>query len=187
MERTVIESCDERLGLAVLMLGVRGAAALRAGHAVRATSRLMEVPHQYGGYACLQEVITGVVCPLAWAPAHRDLRPLLGGLEAISEHGAGGGALDRRLLAFGFTSGETLPPEAVSEVFADYLPIPAFTEAWEALAERLPVEPGVFDGWPVWEEAGPRTFDDELRDQLVAAAALSASPLGLYLLWSNSD
>ena len=69
----------------------------------------------------------------------------------------------------------------------DYLPIPPFTQAWEAFAEAVPVEPRVLSRWPTWSLEGPGRLDDELLDQLVAATAISRQPLGLYLLWYNSD
>ncbi len=190
MERILIDSFDERLGLAFLMIGVRGRirSASQAFDEVEATSRLITVDHQYGGYSCSHEVVTGVVFRVEDAPARRDVKPLLGGLGTIAENRAPPEyPIDRRLGAFGYTSGEELPASAVSEVFMDYLPTPPFTHAWEAFAELVPVEPRVLRHWPTWSPEGRGRMDDELIDQLVAATAISGKPLGLYLLWSNSD
>ncbi|MDX2015144.1 MAG: hypothetical protein SFW67_33435 [Myxococcaceae bacterium] len=182
MERFVIDSSDESLGLAFFVLGIRGPVAASA------TFRLIQVEHQYGGYACAHEDVTGVIFRLHEARSRKDLRPLLGGIGAISEQGAPPDyPVDHRLEAFGYTSGEPLEPRAVSDVFMDYLPIPAFSRAWEAFAERVPVEPSVMGGWTAWEPDGLCAMNDELLDQLVAAAAISRQPLGLYLLWANSD
>jgi hypothetical protein len=190
MRRIVIDSWDSRLGLAFFMLGVRGRVTARPDgrDQVSATHRLVTVQHQYGGYACAHEDVTGVIFRLHEAPALQDPARLFGGLAAISEYGAQvDGAVDRRLEAFGYTFGEPLRAQAVSDVFRDYLPIPPFSRAWEAFAETVPVDPRVVEGWTPWAPGGACVVDAELLDQLVAATALSQKPLGLYLLWSNSD
>lgn len=190
MERIIIDSWDERLGLVFLMLSVRGRvrSSVHGVDHVEATSRLITIEHQYGGYSCSHEDVTGVVFRVEDAPARRDLRPLLGGIGSISEASAPPEyPVDRRLQAFGYTSGEELPAKAVSEVFMDYLPIPAFTRAWEAFAEVVPIDSRVLSKWVTWSPDGPGRLDDELLDQLVAAAAISRQPLGLSLLWYNSD
>lgn len=190
MNRIIIDSWDERLGLAFLVLGVRGRvrSSPHGVDQVEATSRFITVEHQYGGYSCLHEDVTGVVFRVEDAPARKDVRPLLGGIGTISENPAPPEyPIDGRLEAFGYTSGEELPASAVSEVFSDYLPIPPFTRAWEAFAELVPVDPRVLSRWPTWSPDGRGRLDDELLDQLVAAAAISRKPLGLYLLWYNSD
>ncbi len=190
MNRIIIDSWDERLGLAFLMVGIRGRvrSSSQGADQVEATSRLITMEHQFGGYSCLHEDVTGVVFRVEDAPARIDLKPLLGGIGSISESAAPPEyPVDRRLEAFGYTFGEALPASAVSEVFMDYLPIPPFTQAWEAFAEAVPVEPRVLSRWPTWSLEGPGRLDDELLDQLVAATAISRQPLGLYLLWYNSD
>lgn len=190
MERIILDSWDERLGLAFLMIGVRGRVRSSPHELddVEGSSRLITVEHQYGGYACLHDEITGVVFRVEDAPARRDVRPLLGGIGTISEQAAPPEyPVDPRLQAFGYTDGHDLPAAAVNEVFMDYLPIPPFTHAWEAFAQRVPVDPKVLSEWSTWRPDGPGLMDDELLDQLVAAAAISRQPLGLYLLWSNSD
>ncbi|MBM4782648.1 MAG: hypothetical protein GQE15_33650 [Archangiaceae bacterium] len=190
MERIILDSWDERLGLAFLMIGVRGRIRSKSHEMdhVEATSRLITVEHQYAGYSCAHEQVTGVIFRVEDAPAHRDVKRLLGGIGSISEQPAPPEyPVDRRFQAFGYTFGEELPAKAVSDVFMGYLPIPPFTRAWEAFAESVPVDPKVLSEWFTWSPDGPGLMDDELLDQLVAAAAISRQPLGLYLLWSNSD
>jgi hypothetical protein len=190
MNRIIIDSWDERLGLAFLMVGIRGRvrSSSQGADQVEATSRLITMEHQFGGYSCLHEDVTGVVFRVEDAPARTDLKPLLGGIGSISESAAPPEyPVDRRLEAFGYTSGEALPAKRRQRGLHGLPADSTLHPGVGGVRRAVPVEPRVLSRWPTWSLEGRGRLDDELLDQLVAATAISRQPLGLYLLWYNSD
>jgi hypothetical protein len=157
---------------------------------VEATPDLVQVDHQAGGYACMQETVTGVVLPLRdpAVPTRKPLVPLLNGLAAIGESQQVASPFDRRLEAFGYTFGEPIDVALVHTIVAEYLDVPPFDEGVEALVSGPLANPAHFANWSTWQPDGQaRPFDEALVDQLIAATALSGEALRLFLLWENSD
>ena len=188
MDHHVIDGWDERLGGAYLVLGVSARHVRKPRF--RESTRLVTVQQQAGGYACLHDEVTGVVMRLVDAHhlARKPIDRLLNGFGLIAESNTPTGDADERLLSYGFTRGDPIDAEAVSQIVSEYLPVPLFDEGVEAFVSGAVDDPRVFARWSGWHpELGCFPIDETVNDHLVAAVALSGQPLRAFLLWENSD
>ncbi len=162
---------------------------------LRESPPLVTIAHQAGGYACLHDEVTGVVMRLvdarhlALQPLDQPLDRLLNGFGLIAESNTpSGDADDERMLSFGFTRGDAIDIEALSQIVSEYLPVPRFDEGVEAFVSGPVDDPRSFTGWSGWHpDLGCFPIDETVNDHLVAAVAISGQPLRAFLLWENSD
>lgn len=165
---------------------------------------VLEVGHQYGGYACLQIVLSGLVFPLHdnLDRARRDPTPLLEAFRRISESQGrpprGGRSAHPLVDAWGYSNGgDMTPPELREwdELLAKYYELPPLTAGAEALLTFAEPGPSLM-GWRALRgSADPQArpvyaADRAALSQLAVARPTDRAPspsAGLFLLWENSD
>jgi hypothetical protein len=162
---------------------------------------ILEVGHQFGGYACLQTIVSGLVLPLHENRdrALRDPSLLLEGFRSIAESQQG--SVPSRpprsacplVDAWGYTSGEPMTPPDLCEwnaLLGAYYELPPLSSGAEGLLVFAPERVPSFVGW----RALMMTASGALRTFSVDGTTLSR--LGesrptlapcLFLLWESSD
>ncbi len=170
---------------------------------VSADEFVVEVGHQFGGYACRQQVLTGLLFPLRGNidQAKRDPGPLLTGLRAIAESQANGRSHRTATSlpifdAWGYTSGEDMTGPDLrnwERLLEHYFDLPPLVSGAEALLTFEETDASDLIGWQAVAGAlqGMRGLSLVQRTDLDAVMRCGphdrASAAKLYFLWENSD
>lgn len=166
---------------------------------------IVQVNHQFGGYACRQALLSGLLVPLHGnlARARRDPTPLLEGLRAIAESQQDGAIWHRSASslplfdAWGYTHGQDMAQADLSEwdrLLGQYYELPPLVRGAEALLEFAPTDASALIGWQAvaGPQRGMQGLINVLPSSLEAIAECrptdrASSAAKLYLLWESSD
>lgn len=159
-------------------------------------SLLVRLEHQYGGHACMQSALVGLLFPLQLnahalrnpaelAKVFEDVPPRLDDMEPALSQWLHGAEMDDQV--------RTTLDRALSR----WLDVPAVGDGREALIEFSTVEAEAFLGWKALEfrqtpghptRATARTVTStDLTALMEFARALSLPPPGLWMTWENRD